>query len=150
MSVNNSGKTSFPSRADHPGVCPLGGWRVSEHSHGLESSSERSRLEGRLTPKPSSPSPPGPACVPTLTPGQLEGLKALGGGPTFPPSLPTSRGDSAQAATCGGVEPRPRLSGTTHGPRCSGGTNVGLTTLFSCWIVKLNFFSFHLKNQGGR
>ena len=97
---------------------------------------------GRLTPKPSSPSPPGPACVPTLTPGQLEGLKALGGG--------TSRGDSAQAATCGGVGPRPWLSGTTHGPRCYGGTNVGLTTLFSCWIVKLNFFSFHLKNQGGR
>ena len=39
VSVNNSRKTSFSSSADHPGVCPLGGWRVSEHSHGLESSS---------------------------------------------------------------------------------------------------------------
>ena len=35
---------------------------------------------GTLTPKPSSPSLSGPACVSTLTPGQLEGQKAFLGG----------------------------------------------------------------------
>lgn len=73
---------------------------------------------GRLTPKPSSPSLSGPACVSTLTPGQLEGQKAFGA--ALPPDLLQGQ-CTVRHRSAGGLEPRPRLSGTTRGPRCSCG-----------------------------
>ena len=83
----------------------------------------------------------------TLTPEQLKGQKAFGA--ALPPDLPQGQ-HTVHHRPAGGVEPRPRLSGTPAGLAAHGGASVGLKTLLSYRCVKLNILSFHLKNQGGR